>query len=137
MSRLQFVPVWDVADVWPEVEPLLAKAVTKQTAMSLDSLREDCLRGKFWLWHIPSVVAMVTEIQQFPCERIEMIVLCGGLEMEQWIESADATLTRHARHFGCDAVMIVGRQGWSRAAPQYSAVASVMRKDLPKPGVPS
>ena len=128
--RLQVVPVWDVPIVWDEVAPLLAKAVAKQTAMSLESLREDCLRGKFWLWHIPGVVAFVTEIQQFPIERIEMIVLCGGENLEAWMEEADATLTRHAKHFGCTALMIVGRQGWARAAPEYKAVATVMRKEL-------
>lgn len=131
---LEFVPTWDIELVWPEVAPFLARALEKQTAMSLESVKADCVRGKFWLWRIRQRAAFLTEIQQFPLERICMIVLCGGDSLEEWVNEADETLTRHARHFGCSALMIVGRRGWSRACPAYEVQDYVMRKALPPPG---
>ncbi len=128
--KLEYVPLWDIEPEWDGIAPLLAQALSKQTALSLESVKADCLRGKFWLWHVPARVAFVTEIQQFPCERICMIVLCGGDGLEEWLAEADQTLTRHAKHLGCTAMMIVGRRGWSRVRPQYQVVDVVMRKVL-------
>ena len=132
--RLEFVPAWDIEEAWPEIAHMLAKALAKQTAMSLESVKADCVRGKFWLWRVPGRAAFLTEIQQFPLERICMIVLCGGDSLEEWLQVADETLTRHARHFGCSALMIVGRKGWSRACPAYEVQDYVMRKALAPTG---
>ena len=109
---------------------MLDKALAKQTAMNRESVYQDVKRGKFLLWKIKNKAAFVTEIQQFPLEKICMIVLCGGDDMDEWIEVADETLSRHARALGCSALMIVGRKGWSRAVPQYQIQDVVMRKSL-------
>lgn len=98
--------------------------------MSLDSVFQDCKRGKFHLWIIPEKAAFVTEIQQYPQERICMIVLCGGEGMQEWVPDADATLSRYAVSMGCNAMMIVGRRGWSAVAPAYRVQDTVMRKQL-------
>lgn len=128
--KLEFIPLWDIEEYWPLVSPLLEKALAKQTAMSLRSVHEDVKRGKFLLWHVPGQAAFVTEIQQFPLEKICMIVLCGGDGMEQWLEVADKTLTRHAKALNCTALMIVGRPGWSKVVPAYQVQDVVMRKAL-------
>ena len=124
------MPLWDIEREWDAIAPLLARALSKQTALSLESVKADCLRGKFWLWHVPGRAAFLTEIQTFPLERICMIVLCGGEGMDDWVQQADDTLTRHARHFGCSALMIVGRPGWHRACPAYEISDYVLRKAL-------
>ena len=128
--KLEFIPVWDVDLRWNEVAPLLEKPLALQSAMSLESVHNDCRTGKFHLWSIPGEVAFVTEIQQFPMERICMIVLCGGDNMEGWIDEADKTLTRYALSMGCKAMMIVGRSGWSRVNTAYRIQDTVMRKSL-------
>ena len=128
--RLEYVPLWDIEREWGAIAPLLAKALEKQTAMSIESVKADCLRGKFWLWHVPGRAAFVTEVQQFPLERICMIVLCGGDGLEEWLAESDETLSRHAQHFGCSAMMIVGRAGWSKVCPEYRIQDHIMRKAL-------
>jgi hypothetical protein len=128
--RLEYVPVWDVEREWETIAPLLSKALAKQTALSIESVKADCVRGRFWLWHVPGRVAFVTEIQNFPLERICMIVLCGGDGLSEWLTDADETLSRHAKHFGCAAMMIVGRPGWHRACAAYEVQDYVMRKAL-------
>lgn len=128
--KLEFIPLWDLDDYWPEVSPHLAKSLARQTAMTLESVHQDVKRGKFLLWRIPDRCAFITEIQQFPAEKICMVVLCGGEGMEEWLEIADRTLSRHAKALGCNALMIVGRPGWSRVAPAYRIQDAVMRKAL-------
>lgn len=122
--------MWDLDEHWAKCAPHLAKAIAKQTAMTLDSVQQDVKRGKFHLWLIPGRAALVTEVQQFPAERICMIVLCGGEGMEEWVQIVDAKLTSYARALGCVALMVVGREGWSRAVPAYKATDTVMRKAI-------
>lgn len=128
--RLEFIPMWDLDEHWNAVSPLLAKAIAKQSGMTLESVHADVKRGKFHLWSFPGKAALVTEIQQFPAERICMIVLCGGDGLSEWMIEADATLTRYAKAMGCVAMMIVGREGWSRVLPAYEIQDVVMRKSL-------
>lgn len=128
--KLEFIPVWDLEQHWAAVAPLLAKALATQSGMSLESIQQDIKRLKFHLWRIADKAAFVTEIQQFPCEKIAMIVLCGGEGLDAWMHIADETLTRYAKALGCAAVMIVGRPGWSKVLPAYRITDFVMRKQL-------
>lgn len=128
--KLEFIPLWDLDEHWSECAPLLAKALARQSAMNLESVHQDVKRGKFLLWKISGHGALITEIQQFALEKICMVVLCGGDGMEEWLEVADRTLTRHAKALGCNALMIVGRPGWSKVVPSYQIQDVVMRKAL-------
>ena len=128
--RLEFIPVWDLDERWKEVSPLVELALAKQSAMNMESLFADCKRGKFHVWLIPGEVAFITEVQQFPLERICMIVLAGGEGVDRWKNVCDQTLTRYAKAYGCVALMIVGRRGWSAVMPEYQIQDYVMRKNL-------
>jgi hypothetical protein len=129
--RLEFIPLWDLDEHWEQVSPLLSKALAKQSAMTLKSVYEDVRRAKFLLWRVGDKAAFVTEIQPFALEKICMIVLCGGDGLEEWVEVADRTLTRHAKALGCNAIMMVGRPGWSRVVAGYEIQEDViMRKAL-------
>ena len=126
--RLEFIPPWDLEEHWPECAPFLEMALATQSAMSLESVHADIRGGKFLLWKIAGRAALVTQVQTFPLEKICMVVLCGGNHIEDWLQEADETLTRYARHLGCQALMIVGRRGWSRVIPAYHVQDVVMRK---------
>ncbi len=127
--RFSFIPLWDVDLVWPQAAPMLAKALALQESFSIESVYRGVKDGKFHLW-LGDNVALITEIQQFPLERICMVVLCGGRAMESWEEIIDATITRYARTMGCAAMMIVGRRGWSKVYPEFHIDGYVMRKSL-------
>lgn len=128
--KLEFIPLWDLDEYWPLVAPMLAKALETQSAMDLKSVYEDVKRGKFLLWRIADKAAFITEIQHFALEKICVVVLCGGDGMDEWLMSADHTLTRHAKALGCAALMIVGRRGWSKLVPAYRIEGFIMRKPL-------
>jgi hypothetical protein len=127
---LEFIPMWDIDLHWKEIAPHLAKAVAKQSGLSMESLYKDCKSGKYHLWKVPGRAALATQVQTFPCERVFMIVLAGGEGMDDWFQQADEVLTRCARSFDCNAMDIVGRRGWSRILPAYQVEAVVMRKKL-------
>ena len=128
--KLEFVPMWDVDEHWAEIAPMLEKAIARQSAMSLDSTYQDLKRGKFFLWRVPGKAAFVTEIQNFPQERVCVVVLCGGEGIEEWLPAVDETIVRHARCFGCAALLIVGRRGWERVCPEFRVTDYVLRRSL-------
>lgn len=127
---MELIPMWDLDIHWERIAPMLSKALAEQTAMTLESVYADVKGGKYHLWHIPGKAAFLTQIQTFPKEKVCMIVLCGGQGMDDWVESADETLERYARSFACNAMMMVGREGWSKVLPAYEVVAVAMRKAL-------
>lgn len=43
------------------------------------------------------------------------IELCGGDDMEQWLQLGVAAIKRYAEYVGCDYVMLEGRKGWQKA----------------------
>lgn len=127
--RFEFVPIWDVDLRWPEAAPMLAKALDTQESLSIESVYQGVKDGKFHLW-VGDDVAIITEIQQFPLERICVGVLCGGAVVERWESTMNAAVTRYARAMGCRAVVIVGRRGWSKVWPEFKIDGYVMRKSL-------
>lgn len=128
--KLEFIPLWDADEHWEEVSPMLKKALAEQTGMSLESVYEDVKRGKFLLWKIPGQCVFITEIQPFALEKICVVALCGGEQLATWLKVAEETLSRHARAFNCSALVIVGRKGWSKVAPNFEITDFIMRKKL-------
>ncbi len=128
--KLEFIPLWDVDEHWPEVSKMLEKALAYQTGLSLDSVYSDLKRAKYLLWRIPGRAAIVTEIQPFALEKVCMVILCGGEKVTDWLPVAEETLSRHAKALGCAALVIIGRKGWSGIAPNFEITDFVMRKAL-------
>lgn len=127
--RLEFIPIWDIEDRWSDVSKHFEMALARQKSMNLESVYQDCKRGKFHVWHIEGKASVLTEIQQFPLERICMIVLCGGEGMSEWIDMTVETLSRYAKSYGCTSLMVVGRKGWS-SIPGFNIEDVVMRKTI-------
>ena len=128
--KLEFIPLWDVDEHWAEVAPMLEKALAQQTGLSLESVYADVKRAKYLLWKIPGKAAFITEIQPFALEKICMVILCGGDALDKWLPVAEETLSKHGKALGCSALVIVGRKGWSKVAPNFEITDFIMRKAL-------
>lgn len=124
--KLVFIPAWEIDDRWADVAPHLARPLARQSAMTLESLQASLLRGEMLLWEIPGKAAFVTQLQQFPAERICVIILCGGDGLREWQDAAWRGLTRYARKAGCSCLQIVGRRGWTRAVPEFQPTGEVI-----------
>lgn len=114
------VPPEEVKALWPTVAPLLLPAVGYSggrinMASVFDWLADR--RYLLWLAYSDGVIgaAFVTREAHYPCRKMLTIDICGGSEMQSWVNSADATFRAYAKAAGLDGVEIYGRAGWVRA----------------------
>lgn len=126
---MRFVPKWEVPERWGHVAPFLRKALARQTAWSEESIYTELMNERMHLWETEGA-AFVTQIQTYPLERLCVIVMCGGSGMKGWTQEAVETMTHYARGYGCNAITVVGRKGWSRVWPALEEKETVMRAEL-------
>jgi len=119
---------WDVDAMWPQAEPMLAKALARQHDLCAADIKNFCKNQLMQLWLIPGHHALVTQIQDKTLCRVCMIVLCGGKGLESKDEAMTA-LEAYARAMACDELRIEGRKGWGPVLG-FEPMATVMRKKL-------
>lgn len=124
-----FIPPWDVDSNWVDYADRLAPALGRQTAFDEAGIKSMLTQGNMHLWDAGHAV-LVTQIQAFQLERVCVIVMCAGRDMESWSDEAWAVICRYAGHHGCKAIQVYGRAGWSRARPELKVVETVMRAEL-------
>jgi len=108
-----------VAAVWPEVEPLLARAIKRADSWdTLADLRDNVDKGNTILWLICTgnslVAAFITGVVGTPRGRLLQAVILGGARMSEWFEQFESKLRDIARAENCAAVFFAGRRGWKR-----------------------
>ena len=122
------IPPWDVDALWPRAEPLLQKALARQSDYTAEDFRGFCKNQLMQLWLIPGQHALVTQIQDKSLCRVLMIVLCGGQGLE-FKDEAMADLEGYARAMACTELRIQGRRGWAPVLG-FEPIETVMRKKL-------
>ncbi|MEO8115888.1 MAG: hypothetical protein ABI655_15975 [Phenylobacterium sp.] len=116
---------------WARCEPWLAAALVHagRTHAPLD-VKRMVARGEAHLWP-GRTSAMVTVVEDDPCERRMLIWLAGGALEELRGELLPAA-ERWARGRGCRRMLVIGRPGWERALKPkgYAPLAQLIAKDL-------
>jgi len=86
--------------------------------------------GAAQLWR-GAASAMVTVVEDDPCERRLLIWLAGG-DLEELVGVLRPAAERWAKAQGCRRVLIIGRPGWERvlAGEGYAPLARIVTKDL-------
>ena len=121
-SAIGDVPFCDLLTLWPQVEPLVARALERDEAgryQPRDILRLllDC-RVKLWVsWNeeSQSVEAMtITETIDYPRLRELRIWLVGGRNMRAWVIKTRDAIEEFARATGCHVMTGGLRKGWLR-----------------------
>jgi hypothetical protein len=117
--RVSLPPLDELAEKWPEVAPLLAKATVRTGCYEPIDLLIMAMTGRaaIWLCQVEGevVAAFVTEVKQYPRRRILEMLFCGGGGMRDWIGDAVQAMDRHAKETGCALIACTGRKGWARA----------------------
>lgn len=127
-----------VADIWPQIEPLVASALAyAQGENTPADVRQRLLNGAAAMWLMlepegPVRGLMVAELVVYPQQRVANAWLLAGQQMETWLPVADATLEAWARQQGCTAIIGDGRRGWKPVLERlgYRPVAVKYRRDL-------
>lgn len=83
---------------------------------SFDDIVAGLVSGKMQLWPAPDACA-VTEILVYPQRKILNVFLAGG-KMETLVDMQKDVLS-WALAQGCDALMLSGRSGWTRALAKH------------------
>jgi len=118
--RITPVPPAFVDCVWAEVMPFITEAVRKSAGrFSVESVREDALRGFHTLWIAVMdekiVLVISTRVVQYPLRRGLIVEWAGGGRLMDVIGAYMHELRAYARENKCDHIEGSGRRGWSKA----------------------
>ena len=116
---------------WARCEPWLAAALAHAggTHTPMD-VRRMVARGEAQLWP-GRAAAMVTALEDDPCERRLLIWLAGGA-LEELRDRLLPAAEDWARARGCRRMLVIGRPGWERALKPkgYAPLARLIAKEL-------
>ena len=126
---MRYIPQWEIDSEWTRLLPMLKMPLDRQTAFDEIGLYAMLKRGEMQLWDAVDA-ALVTQIQTYQLERICMLVLAGGTNLDNWKRDMLDMIVRYAKFNGCKALCINGRAGWSRIVPEFNVTDTVMRMNL-------
>jgi hypothetical protein len=78
---MTIVPINKLADVWPHVESWLARAVEQNLGdENLLDVFIAIAQNRFSLWYEPDRCALVTQIQEYPRQKVMALLYVGAPE---------------------------------------------------------
>ena len=124
----------DVAYVWEEVVPLLARvAPHTEGEMEPDDYIEPLTHGDMQLWVVIEnkhvIAALVTQIVPYPQKKVLRLISLGGedfQEIKDFLEMVEVFALKN----GCTALEMWGRKGWKKLLSDWKDSYIVYTKDL-------
>lgn len=124
----------DIGRHWSVVGPLLAKALEYSDEITLGQVRERLDRGEYQLWTAQREGriegAWCTRLAEYPAFRVCEIVLCGGGDIDRWLDITVWPIAEWAKSVGCKKIRILGRKGWQRMLPEFREVYRVIEREI-------
>ena len=152
--ELVCVPPDEVGRAWPHARPLILAAMKRGGLSSFQPVEDAVLRGDALLWLAIAreehqgvggdgaciAAAAVTELHQTEWRKACVLIACGGasgrsrpsslaMGADRWIGLLDG-IEAYARAAGCEAVRLMGREGWQRLLPSYRRTGIVLERTL-------
>lgn len=126
-----------IPEIWPEVLPFVQAALDEAAGerSATDYLALLCQQQmQLWLVFMGKDLAavVVTEIVNYPRQRVCNGMLLSGDGMKDWLAPAEEVIRGWARELGCQAITITGRFGWERVFGKlgYRKQYITLRKSL-------
>lgn len=118
------VPPAVVDVVWPDVAPMLEKAIaTADGRYSLESVYNEFVSGALALWVVLDdarpIAALTTRVVDFPCKRVLSVDWIAGSRMAEWLPQTNAIFRDYAKSYGCRQIEGRGRKGWLRELTKH------------------
>lgn len=119
--------------VWDTVAPLIGRSLKYSgNKHTLQSIHESLMQQKSQLFialdNRKVCFAWITEIEQYPTQKVLCVTFAGGKIMPFIHEVADM-MERWAREIKCDAMEIYGRPGWEKIF-KVKRTSVMLRKEL-------
>lgn len=120
-----------IISIWPDIEPLIIRAISVYNDHSLDDIFQSLLMRERQLWisgNSDIDYIIITKIYHKQQDKRCLLELCAGRGagalpylniIENW-----------ARDAGCDRIELVGRKGWLRVLKDYSQNIYILEKEL-------
>jgi len=121
-----------VDEVWPQVEPLLARAYRRFADDTLAAIEADVRAGESLLWIVwrdAIVAAATTKVMLTPTRKVLRVECCAGRGVTDWIGFIRA-LEEYGRREGCAVCRVEGRRGWRALLKDYREPWIVLEKVL-------
>lgn len=119
------VPAAEMTDIWPEVAPLLARAVVFSAGRMNMDLLEKAVKARdmqLWVARVDGKIvgAWVTRLaSHIAGAKLCEIVFCGGGDLERWMTPGLAVTEAWAVAQGYPRIEVLGRHGWERLLKPY------------------
>lgn len=116
---MTIVPLNKLADVWPHVEGWLQRAVEQNLGdENLLDVLIALAQNRYSLWYEPDRCALVTQIQEYPRQKVIMLLYAGApegsgaVELFKQLWGQERQMLRAA---GITRVRMFGRRDWGTA----------------------
>lgn len=110
----------NIPKVWWIVEPLLQKAINHTPKFyKTEDILKLVVEGDYQLSVVVNdsndiIAAIVTEIVQYPQQKVFRLIWCGGERMNEWRQLMTDYIYEGAENIEADGIEIIGRKGWER-----------------------
>lgn len=120
-----------IATEWERTQHYIGAALARSPGYeTLEDVRRMVGTGAYMLWTGENCAA-VTRIDRYS-QRLVLVLVHAGGDKAELIDVLEPKIAAFAVEWGCDAIMLEGREGWKREGEKrgYRLAYVVMIKDL-------
>jgi len=133
-TPIRWVPPDEVAEVWAQVGPMIARAILTRSGYTLNAVLRELLAGRTQLWVIGDFDgAVVTMVQNRPAQRVLWVLFMAGDGMDEWLDDWLQVQEKYALYAQCKAIEFSGRKGWHKVAAsraRYKPIMTLFRMEI-------
>lgn len=125
-----FIPHEQIDEYWSYIAHWIGQACEFANGKyTTDSVLDMLHKKDAQLWVYGTTAAGITQIIDYPCRRVAIVLFAGGKSLDGFKESLEV-VEGWARLNGCDAVEIIGRPAWQKVLPEYGLEHIYLVKNL-------
>ena len=134
--KISLVPAEYVDQVWPTVEPYVAKALKYASGKyEPDDVRNLVIEYGYPLWIAFNddgiKGAVITRFMQYPRKKYLFLEFCGGQDGFSWKAPMLEVLRSWAKDNGCDGIEGAGRDAWQKVFKDEGYKRTLQHFEMP------
>ena len=134
MTKAHLLQPEDVAYIWEDVAPMLAR-VTSHTEGELepDDFIEPLTHGEMQLWIVIEdkeiIAALITKVIPYPQKKVLRLISLAGEDFNKFKDFI-SMVESFAIRSECSSLEMWGRKGWKKLLPDWKDSYIVFTKDI-------
>ncbi len=134
MTKAHLLQPEDVAYIWEDVAPMLAR-VTSHTEGELepDDFIEPLTHGEMQLWIVIEdkeiIAALITQVIPYPQKKVLRLISLAGEDFSKFKDFI-SMVESFAIRSECSSLEMWGRKGWKKLLPDWKDSYIVFTKDI-------